>query len=59
MILTVNMPYLLNTDTHNTLKSHGKMFYVLKHAEAANIHILDNECLFEMKKAFDEAEVKY
>ena len=46
--------------TQNITKVFEEVFSLLKeHSEAPNIHIIDNEYSFEMKKASDEAEVKY
>ena len=32
--------------------------HIKKHGKAPNIHILDNECTYYMKQAFNIAEVK-
>ena len=45
--------------THIT-EAWEKTFHLLKsHGEAPDIHILDNECSFEMKQAFTAATVKF
>ena len=44
----------------NITKAWNTTFQTLKlHGEAPNIHILDNECLREMKDSFTAANVKY
>ena len=60
MMLTVYMPFQLKADTKNTAKARADVFSCFRNnREAPNINILDNDFFFEMKKSFNEAEVKY
>ena len=57
---TIHAVAIKSRHTENIVTAWQTTFDILKlHGEAPNIHILDNECSYYMKQAFNIAEVKY
>ena len=57
---TIHAVPIKGRDAQYITQAWKDIFVILKrHGEAPNIHILDNKCSNEMKKAFNGVEVKY